>query len=62
MVERGWGVERAITEVRRIRPGAIERGAQVATVRRVDGVTTMTKSQKDYDLKAGVKLLEEMGC
>ncbi len=61
LVERGWGVERAITEVRRVRPGVIERAAQEAAVRRVGGVTTMTKSQKDYDLKAGVRLLEKMG-
>ena len=30
-------------------------------MRRVGGVTTVTKSQKDYDLKAEVKLLEKMG-
>jgi len=42
-------------------PGAIERAAQEAAVWRVGGVTTMTKSQIDYDLKAGVKLLEKMG-
>ena len=50
LAERGRDVERAITEVRRVRPGAIERAAQEAAVRRVGGVTTMTKSQKDYDL------------
>ncbi len=61
MAERGRDVERAITEVRRVRPGVIERAAQEAIVRRVGGVTTMTKSQKDYDLKAGVRLLEKMG-
>ncbi len=61
LAERGRDVERAITEVRRVSPGAIERAVQEAAVRRRGGVTTMTKSQKDYDLKAGVKLLEKMG-
>jgi hypothetical protein len=49
LVELGWSAERSITEVRRVRPGAIERGAQEAAVRGWGSVTTMTKSQETYE-------------
>ncbi len=64
LVERGWELERAITEVRRVRPGAIERAAQEAAVRGWGSVTTMTKSQENsggYSLKEMVKIAEKMG-
>ncbi len=64
MAERGRDVERAITEVRRVRPGAIERAAQEAAVRGWGSVTTMTKSQENsggYSLKEMVKIAEKMG-
>ena len=64
LVELGWSAESAISEVRRVRPGAIERGAQEAAVRDWDGVTTMTKSQENsenFDSKAMVRILEEAG-
>ncbi len=64
LVERGCGVERAITEVRRVRPGAIERAAQEATVRGWGSVTTMTKSQKpseNFGLRGLIRAADRMG-
>ena len=64
LVELGWSAESAISEVRRVRPGAIERGAQEATVRGWGSVTTKTKSQENsggYSLKEMVKIAEKMG-
>ena len=64
LVELGWSAERSITEVRRVRPGAIERGAQEAAVRGWGSVMTRTKSQENsesFDLKDMVKRLERLG-
>jgi len=36
LAEHGWELERAITEVRRVRPGAIERAAQEAIRRFIE--------------------------
>ncbi len=63
LVELGWSAERSITEVRRVRPGAIERGTQETAVRGWGSVMTRTKSQENsggYSLKEMVKIAEKM--
>ena len=64
LVELGWSAESAISEVRRVRPGAIEGAAQQAAVRDWGSVMTMTKSQEtseSFDLKDMVRRLERLG-
>ncbi len=64
LIELGWSAESAISEVRRVRPGAIEGAAQQAAVRGWDKVTTMTKSQETsggFSLRDMAKIADELG-
>jgi hypothetical protein len=61
LIELGWSADEAITEVRRVRQGAIERPAQEAAARSWGGVITMSKSPTIYGAARSLEALEEAG-
>jgi hypothetical protein len=61
LIELGWSADEAITEVRRVRQGAIERPGQEAAVRSWGGVITMSKSPTIYGAARSLEALEEAG-
>ena len=64
LIELGWSAESAISEVRRVRPGAIEGAAQQAAVRDWGSVTTMTKTREDsegFSLRKMVEIADRLG-